>query len=348
LVKRDILLVLLSICKYKEIIMLAMVLKAPGKALELTEVAVPVPNADQVLIKITACAVCRTDLHILDGELAGPTLPLIPGHQIVGRVVQAGTNVTKFKINDRVGIGWLGFTCGTCEFCSSGKENLCDHIQFTGYNIDGGFAEYCVVNANKCFLLPECFSDTQVAPLLCAGSVGFRAYKKISNAKKIGIYGFGSAAHILLQVALFQHKQIYAFTREGDQAAQEFASKLGATWAGYSSQMPPELLDAAIIFAPVGELIPKALAAVKKGGIVVCGGIHMSEIPAFSYDLLWGERVLCSVANLTHQDGVEFLELAPQVPITTEVTTYSLPQANQALEDLRHGIFNGSAVILLE
>jgi len=232
--------------------MLAMILKAPGSALELTEVAVPVPNSDQVLIKITACAVCRTDLHIVDGELNAAKLPLIPGHQIVGRIVQLGVNVTQFKINDRIGIGWLGFTCGSCEFCNSGKENLCDHIQFTGYNIDGGFAEYCVANANKCFLLPESFSDTQVAPLLCAGSVGFRAYKKISDAKKIGIYGFGSAAHILLQVALFQHKQIYAFTRDGDQAAQEFATKLGAVWAGSSLQTPPELLDAAIIFAPIG------------------------------------------------------------------------------------------------
>jgi propanol-preferring alcohol dehydrogenase len=338
---------LLSICKYKEIIMLAMILKKSGN-LELAEVVRPVPNSDQVLIKITACAVCRTDLHILDGELADPKLPLIPGHQTVGRIVQLGASVTKFKIGDRIGVGWLGFTCGSCEFCSSGKENLCDQAKYTGYNLDGGFAEYCVANANKCFLLPERFSDIQVAPLLCAGSVGFRAYKKISDAKKIGIYGFGSAAHILLQVALFQHKQIYAFTRDGDQSAQEFAIKLGATWAGASSQMPPELMDAAIIFAPVGELIPRALSAVKKGGIVVCGGIHMSEIPAFSYDLLWGERILCSVANLTHQDGVEFLELAPQVSLSTEVTTYSLLEANKALQDLKSGKFNGAAVIKLE
>lgn len=327
--------------------MLAIILKAPGEALELSDINIPEPNKDQILIKITACAVCRTDLHILDGELAAAKLPLVPGHQIVGHVTQTGSDVTKFKIGDRVGVGWLGFTCGICEYCQADKENLCDHAQYTGYNIDGGFAEYCVADARKCFLLPAGFSDTQIAPLLCAGSIGFRAYKKIISAKKIGIYGFGSAAHILLQVALFQNKQIYAFTRDGDQSSQEFARKLGVTWVGSSSQQPPESLDAAIIFAQAGELVPAALAAVKKGGTVVCGGIHMSEIPAFSYDLLWGERILCSVANLTHRDGVEFLELAPQVPVATKVTTYALADTNKALQDLRSGNFNGSAVIVL-
>lgn len=327
--------------------MLAMVLEKSQRILQMRDVQTPEPSATQVLVKISACAVCRTDLHIVDGELNHPKLDLIPGHQIVGQIVKLGKQVNNLKIGNRVGISWLGYTCGKCEYCISDRENLCDFAKFTGYQLDGGFAEYCVAEANKCFILPSNYSDLEVAPLLCAGAVGFRAYKKILHAQKIGIYGFGSAAHILTQIAIFQNKQIYAFTRSGDFVAQQFALDKGAVWAGNSNVQPPQLLDAAIIFAPVGELIPQALAATKKGGIVVCGGIHMSEIPSFNYDLLWGERVLCSVANLTHQDGVEFLQLAPRVPVNTTITQYSLAETNQALADLRAGNFAGTAVVVV-
>lgn len=326
--------------------MLSMMLKKSGRVLELTEMPIPECLADQVLIQVSACAVCRTDLHIVDGELPNIPLPLIPGHQIVGKFVKIGSNVHNLRINDRVGVSWLGSTCEMCEYCNSDRENLCDSAKFTGYQINGGFAEYCVALAKHCYLIPENYSDVQAAPLLCAGAVGFRAYKMIGQAQKIGIYGFGSAAHILTQIAIKQGKQIYAFTREGDANAQNFALELGATWAGASNELPGDLLDAAIIFAPIGDLVPRALAAVKKGGKVVCGGIHMSEIPAFSYDLLWGERMLCSVANLTQSDGVEFLSLVAKIPVKTQVTTYSLQQTNEALEDLRNGKFNGAAVIV--
>lgn len=327
--------------------MKAMVLQSPSKLLQLMELPIPEPSASQVLIKVLACGVCRTDLHIVDGELKKPQSSLIPGHQVVGKIIKIGKEVRNFKLGDRVGVSWLGSTCETCKFCTHNQENLCAQAAYTGYTINGGFAEYCVANAAYCFAIPESYSDTQVAPLLCAGLVGYRAYRKISHMSKIGIYGFGSAGHILIQVAKFQNKHTYVFTKPNDAAAQELALQLGADWAGSSTDDPPELLDAAIIFAPVGELIPRALAVIDKGGIVVCGGIHMSEIPAFSYDLLWGERTVCSIANLTRQDGVEFLELAPKIPIQTAVTTYKLEQANQALADLRAGKFVGSAVICL-
>jgi alcohol dehydrogenase, propanol-preferring len=327
--------------------MRAALLKQVKQPLEICEIPIPIPNAEQVQIKVNACAVCRTDLHIVDGELNQPKAELIPGHQIVGHVTECGSNVQDLKVGDRVGVSWLGFNCGTCEYCLADQENLCDHAKFTGYSLDGGFTEYTLAFARHCYKLPDGYPDFQAAPLLCAGAVGFRAYKKIANAKKLGIYGFGSAAHILTQLAVFQNKQIYAFTSPGDINAQQFALKLGACWAGDSMQTPPELLDAAIIFAPVGSLIPQALAATRKGGIVVCGGIHMSEIPAFNYDLLWGERILCSVANLKHEDGVEFLELAPQVPVHTQVTKYSLSQINQALDDLRNGRVNGAIVVAI-
>lgn len=327
--------------------MKAMVLQKAGEELQLTELPIPEPSAIQVLIKVLACGVCRTDLHIVDGELERPKSALIPGHQVVGIIVKIGEQVSKFNIGDRVGVSWLSSSCGTCQFCLHKQENLCEQAIYTGYTINGGFAEYCVANAEYCFLIPTNYSDIQSAPLLCAGMVGYRAYRKILQATKIGIYGFGSAGHILCQVAKFQNKQVYVFTRPHDQAAQDLALLLGADWAGSSMEEPPVLLDAAIIFAPIGELIPRALAGINKGGTVVCGGIHMSEIPSFPYALLWGERCICSVANLTRQDGLDFLELASKVPIQSKVNTYSLEQANQALDDLRNGAFVGSAVICM-
>lgn len=328
--------------------MRAMVLEAPQQPLRSVDLPVPTPNAHQLLLKVHACGICRTDLHILDGELTHPKLPLVMGHQIVGTVEAIGDQVTGFSQGQRVGVPWLGQTCQHCRYCNSGQENLCDQAEFTGYTLDGGYAEYAVADAQFCFPLPEDYPDLQVAPLLCAGLIGYRSYRMTGDAEKIGFYGFGAAAHILIQVARHQGRQVYAFTRPGDTSAQEFARKLGAVWAGGSDQAPPELLDAAIIFAPVGALVPAALKAIRKGGNVVCAGIHMSEIPAFPYDILWEERSICSVANLTRQDGEEFLAIAPQVPIQTEVTQFSLQQANEALEALRNGEFNGSAVLVMD
>jgi propanol-preferring alcohol dehydrogenase len=325
--------------------MRAMILTEPRQLLQLVDVPIPTPNPQQVLIRVHACGVCRTDLHIVDGELTKPKLPLILGHQIVGTIVETGSQVKQFKVGDRVGVPWLGRTCNHCRFCLSQRENLCDFAQFTGYQINGGYAEYTVADEQFCFAIPAGYPDLQAAPLLCAGLIGYRAYRMVGDAEKIGFYGFGAAAHILIQVARHQGRQVFAFTRKGDLEAQQFALKLGAVWAGSSEELPPDRLDAAIIFAPAGLLVPTALKAVDKGGIVVCAGIHMSEIPAFSYDLLWQERVLRSVANLTRQDGEEFLALAPQVSVQTEVNLFPLAEANQALSALREGKVQGAVVL---
>ncbi|HEY9642242.1 MAG TPA: zinc-dependent alcohol dehydrogenase family protein [Coleofasciculaceae cyanobacterium] len=325
--------------------MRAMILKAAGHPLEEVELPVPVPHPDQVLIRVHTCGVCRTDLHIVDGELRQPKLPLIPGHQIVGTVVG---NSSAFPIGTRVGVPWLGHTCTHCHYCQSGRENLCDQAQFTGYQIDGGYAEYTVADQRFCFPIPTGYPDLQAAPLLCAGLIGYRSLMMTGAAKRLGIYGFGAAAHIIIQVARHQERQIFAFTRSGDTSGQQFARKLGAVWAGSSAEAPPEPLDAAIIFAPVGALVPTALKAVAKGGTVVCAGIHMSDIPSFAYELLWGERVLRSVANLTRRDGEEFLALAPQVPVQTQVEAFPLAAANQALESLRSGKIQGAAVLVVD
>ncbi|MBN9229204.1 MAG: zinc-dependent alcohol dehydrogenase family protein [Legionella sp.] len=325
----------------------AMVMKNINEKLIYTQVEKPSPNPQQILIKITACGICRTDLHVVDGELKHPKLPLIPGHQIVGVIEKLGKDVHSFTVGQRVGVPWLGGSCGHCSFCLTGRENLCDEARFTGYQIDGGFAQYCVANQQFCFPIPAMYSDAQAAPLFCAGLIGYRALLKTMEAKHLGLYGFGSAAHILTQVACKQGRQVYAFTIPGDLKAQQFAYQLGATWAGDANQSPPHLLDAAIIFAPVGSLVPLALKNTIKGGTVVCAGIHMSDIPSFPYELLWGERTLCSVANLTRKDGEEFLSLAPKIPVKTEVHTYTLKEVNEALEDLRYGRFSGSAVILI-
>ena len=326
--------------------MQAMVLHKAGSPLVLSKLPVPVPGQGQVLIKVIACGICRTDLHIIDGELPHPKLPLIPGHEIVGRIVSRGDGVTTFSQGDAVGVPWLGYTCGECRFCMAGQENLCNKAMFTGYTIDGGFSEFTVVDARYCFPMPEPYVNTSGAPLLCAGLIGYRSYRMIDpKAVNIGIYGFGAAAHILVQVGLSQGKQIFAFTREGDAPAQAFAKQLGACWAGGSSQVSPVKLDAAIIFAPAGELVPIALANCEKAGVVICGGIHMSEIPAFPYHLLWEERMVRSVANLTRNDAHSFLTLAPQVPVRTAVTEYRLAAANEAIRDLRRGAIHGAAVI---
>ncbi|BDV41702.1 alcohol dehydrogenase [Geotalea uraniireducens] len=326
--------------------MRAMLFTGVGRPLQLTEMPIPEPGPGQLLLKVHACGICRTDLHIIDGELTEPKLPLIPGHQIVGSVVAAGPGGGRFQSGARVGVPWLGSTCGTCHYCQSGRENLCDVPRFTGYQIDGGFAEYTVADSRFCFPIPAGYPDLQAAPLLCAGLIGYRSLVMAGEGPRLGIYGFGAAAHLVTQVARFQGREVYAFTRAGDAAGQEFARRMGARWAGSAEQRPPEELDAAIIFAPAGELVPAALRVVRKGGVVVCGGIHMSEIPAFSYDLLWGERSLRSVANLTRQDGEEFLALAPRIPIQTEATAYPLAAANEALEDLRRGAFCGAAVVV--
>jgi alcohol dehydrogenase, propanol-preferring len=328
--------------------MRAMILEAQGKPLREAQLPIPQPNSQQVLIQVRACGVCRTDLHIVDGELTQPKLPLILGHQIVGTVAAVGEQVKQFQIGSRVGVPWLGHTCNCCRYCLSGRENLCDYAQFTGYQIDGGYAEYAVADAQFCFPIPEGYPDLQAAPLLCAGLIGYRSYRMVENAEKIGFYGFGAAAHILIQLARYQKREVYAFTRAGDVKGQEFALELGAVWAGDSEELPPVPLDAAIIFAPIGSLVPAALRAVVKGGVVVCAGIHMSNIPAFPYEILWEERVLRSVANLTRRDGEEFLALAPQVPIRTEVHPFPLVQANEALDALRSGKINGAAVIVVE
>lgn len=328
--------------------MRAMLLEAPRQPLRLVNLPVPKPHPEQVLIRIHACAVCRTDLHIVDGELTHPKLPLIPGHQIVGIVEALGERVEKFHVGDRVGVPWLGYTCERCRYCVSGRENLCDYAEFTGYNLDGGYAEYTVADYRFCFAIPEGYPDLQAAPLLCGGLIGYRAYRMTGEAEKLGFYGFGSAAHILIQLARYQGRQVFAFTRSGDTQGQEFARQLGAVWAGGSDELPPEPLDAAIIFAPIGKLVPAALRAVAKGGVVVCAGIHMSDIPAFPYEILWEERVLRSVANLTRQDGEEFLALAPKVPIQTEVNLFNLSEANEALDALRSGKIEGSAVLVVD
>ena len=328
--------------------MRAMVLDAPKQPLQLRDVPTPRPDAGQLLVRVSACAVCRTDLHIVDGELPEPKLPLIPGHEIVGHVEEVGPNVKKFRESDRVGIPWLGWTCGECKFCRSGRENLCERARFTGYNIDGGYAEFAVADARFCFPLPDQFNNVAAAPLLCAGLIGFRALRKCGDPKRLGLYGFGAAAHIVAQVARFEGRDVFAFTRAGDVDTQKFAQRMGAKWAGGSDERPPEKLDAAIIFAPVGALVPVALRHVDKGGIIVSAGIHMSDIPAFPYRDLWGERAICSVANLTRRDGEEFLEIAPRVPIQTETETFPLAQANEALTRLREGQLSGAAVLLME
>jgi propanol-preferring alcohol dehydrogenase len=328
--------------------MRAMLFDAPGQPLRLVELPVPQPGPGQVLLKVHACGVCHTDLHILDGELNDPKLPLVLGHQIVGTVVQAGPGSKRFRTGERVGVPWLGATDGICRYCRDGRENLCDHPSFTGFNNDGGFAEYTAANERFCFPLPTGFADVESAPLLCAGMIGYRAYRMAGEiVDTLGIYGFGAAAHIVAQIAKYEGKQVYAFTRPGDTAAQEFALQRGADWAGDSTQAPPERLDAALIFAPVGPLVVAALKATNKGGVIVCGGIHMSDIPAFPYNLLWEERIIRSVANLTRRDGEEFLTLAPLVPIRTDVTTFSLEQTGEALEQLRFGQFVGAAVITI-
>ena len=326
--------------------MRGMVLDAARTPLRLASLAVPTPGRGQVLICVHACAVCRTDLHVVDGELTQPKLPLVPGHEIVGRVVALGAGVDRFAIGDRVGVPWLGWTCGACKFCRSGRENLCVQARFTGYQIDGGYGEYTAADQRFCFAIPDTYADIAAAPLLCAGLIGYRSLRMTGDARRLGLYGFGAAAHIIAQVARWQGRDVYAFTSPGDTEAQEFARELGAVWAGGSDQAPPEKLDAAIIFAPVGPLVPAALREVDRGGTVVCAGIHMSLIPSFPYDILWGERVVRSVTNLTRADGEEFLALAPQVPVKTRPLPYKLEQANQALDDLRAGRLQGAAVLV--
>jgi propanol-preferring alcohol dehydrogenase len=326
--------------------MRAMVLKEPGTPLALENRETPRPGPGQLLLKVKACAVCRTDLHVADGELPPKCEHIVPGHEIVGEVVEAGPGVSGFAVGQRVGVGWLGFTCGDCEFCRRGDENLCDFAKFTGYQIDGGFADYAIADARFCFPIPESYSDAGAAPLLCAGLIGYRSLKMAGPGRALGIYGFGAAAHIVVQVALYEGRSVYAFTRTGDLAAQHFARSLGCCWAGGSDEIPSEMLDAAIIFAPAGDLVPLALRAVKKGGIVVCGGIHMSDIPSFPYSILWGERVVRSVANLTRRDAIEFLALAPKVPVKTTVQLFGLTEANEALSRLRRGELSGAAVLV--
>lgn len=331
--------------------MRAMVMTQPNHPLTLRNLPVPRPGAGQLQVRVLACGVCRTDLHVVDGELSEPCLPLVPGHQIVGLITAVGTGVDAWSPGQRVGIPWLGGSCGHCAFCRDGRENLCDQARYTGYQRDGGFAEFAVADARYCFPIPVGFDDAQAAPLLCAGLIGYRAYRlatapELGTVARLGLYGFGAAAHILIQLARHHSRRVAAFVRRGDAAAQHFALELGADWAGAADERPPAPLDAAIIFAPAGELVPAALAAVRKGGRVVCAGIHMSDIPAFPYALLWGERSLCSVANLTRRDGEEFLPLAAAIPVFTRVRTYPLAAANEALADLRAGRFTGAAVVV--
>ncbi len=328
--------------------MRAIILDSPGELLRAAEVPIPKPGPEQVLIRVHACAVCRTDLHVVDGELKYPKLPLIPGHQIVGTVAETGERVERFVAGVRVGVPWLGWTDNTCGYCLTGRENLCDAARFTGYQIDGGYAEYTVADHRFCFPIPEGYPDLEAAPLLCAGLIGYRSLKMAGDAERLGIYGFGAAAHIIAQVARHQGRRIFAFTSPGDEGAQRFALELGAVWAGDSTEPPPEELDAAIVLAPVGALVPAALRAVAKGGVVVCGGIHMSEIPSFPYEILWGERVVRSVANLTRQDGEDFLALAPEVPVHTKVVPFPLEKANEALSALRGGEIRGAAALTVD
>ncbi len=328
--------------------MRAMVLEMPGQRLQLRDMPKPKPGRGQLLVRVSACAVCRTDLHVVDGELPNPKLPLILGHQIVGRVEQIGEGAnSKFQIGDRVGIPWLGWTDGDCAYCRSDRENLCDNARFTGYTIDGGYADFTVADARFCFQLPDRYSDVEVTPLLCAGLIGYRSYRKTADARRLGIYGFGNAAHLISQIALYEGRDLFVFTRPGDTVTQQAARKLGAVWAGGSDEMPPAKFDAAIIFASVGPLVPMALRALAKGGVVVCGGIHMSNIPSFPYADLWEERVITSVANLTRRDGEDFFEIAPRVPVQTKTETFPLDQANTALDRFRAGGLTGTAVLAI-
>jgi len=326
--------------------MQAMIFEGPGRPLRLIERDIPQPGKGQVLVQVLACAVCRTDLHLIDGELPDPKLPVIPGHEIVGRILAVGDGVATLKPNDRIGIAWLGYTCGICDYCVSGQENLCGSALFTGYQIDGGYATHAVADARYCFPLPENYDDAAVAPLLCAGLIGHRSLQATADPKNLGIYGFGAAAHIITQIAQYEGRSIYAFTRPGDEVAQDFARSLGCVWAGDSNMPPPELLDAAIIFAPIGSLVPTALEAVRKGGRVILGGIHMSDIPTMPYRLLWGERTIKSIANLTRQDAHEFLHMASQVNIKTSVNVMPMSAANEALERLRNGDVSGAIVLV--
>ncbi|HVW65111.1 MAG TPA: zinc-dependent alcohol dehydrogenase family protein [Nitrosospira sp.] len=326
--------------------MQAMVLEEPGQPVVLRTIPRPQPGPGELLVKVAACAVCRTDLHVIDGELPDPNFPIIPGHEIVGQVEACGADVDSFSIGQRIGIPWLGWTCGECRYCRNGMENLCPKARFTGYQINGGYAGYTVADARYCFRIPDLYSDVEAAPLLCAGLIGYRALKMAGEAKRVGIYGFGAAAHIVAQILAYQGRKLFAFTRAGDDAAQIFAGRMGAAWVGGSDAMPPEELDAAIIFAPVGSLVPAALRAIRPGGTAVCGGIHMSDIPAFPYDILWREKRLVSVANLTRRDAEEFLALAPQIPIKVTTESFALPQANVALTRLREGKLTGAAVLI--
>jgi propanol-preferring alcohol dehydrogenase len=325
--------------------MQAMVLTARGRPLEPMVLPVPSPGSRQVLVRVDACGVCRTDLHVVDGDLTKGKLPVVPGHEVVGRVVECGSDATGLHEGQRVGVPWLGYTCGVCTYCTRGSENLCDRARFTGYDLDGGYAEYLVVDHRYCFPLPDTYNDAAAAPLLCAGLIGYRSLAMTGDARRLGLYGFGAAAHIIAQVAGFEGREIYAFTKPGDLEGQAFARTLGAVWAGDSTSAPPEPLDAAIIFAPVGALVIAALEATRKGAAVVCAGIHMSDIPAFAYELLWGERIVRSVANLTRRDGIEFLSLAGRVPIRTTVECFHPSEANVALERLREGRITGAAVL---
>jgi propanol-preferring alcohol dehydrogenase len=328
--------------------MRAMLLEKAGEPLRLAQLAVPTPGPGQVLLRVRACAVCRTDLHVVDGELTRPKLPLVPGHEIVGTVARLGEGADRFNVGDRVGVPWLGWTCSACSYCRHGQENLCDRAKFTGYTLDGGYADYMVADQRFCFPIPQSYSDAEAAPLLCAGLIGYRSLVKAGSGKRLGIYGFGAAAHIVAQVARYQQREVYAFTRPGDEEAKKFALNLGMLWVGGSDEPPPANLDAAIIFAPVGALVPRALKAVAKGGTVVCGGIYMSDIPSFPYSILWEERSICSVANLTRRDAEEFLAVAPQVPVRTEIETFSLAEANEALTRLRAGSIRGAAVLVTD
>jgi alcohol dehydrogenase, propanol-preferring len=328
--------------------MKVMSLRAPGEAVQPVESPLPVIAAGQVLLAVQACGVCRTDLHLQDGELPDIPYPVTPGHEIVGRVVRRGREVTRFAEGDRVGVPWLGWTCGHCRHCSAGQENLCDAARFTGYTLPGGYAEYVAADARFCFPIPDWYADAEAAPLLCAGLIGYRAYRFAGDARNIGLYGFGAAAHLLAQIAKAQGRQVFAFTKPGDTAGQAFARQQGAAWAGGSEEMPPEPLDAAILFAPVGALVPIALRATRKGGRVVCAGIHMSDIPSFPYRLLWEERSIVSVANLTRQDGEEFMTLAARIELKPEVETMPLARANDALERLRRGEVRGAAVLVMK
>jgi propanol-preferring alcohol dehydrogenase len=326
--------------------MKAMRLHGPREPLRNDDTEVPEPGAGEVLLRVRACGVCRTDLHIVDGELEGAAHPLVPGHEIVGEVAAHGRGASRWPLGARVGVPWLGFACGACDFCRAGRENLCEHARFTGFHRDGGYAQYAVADERFCFALPDRYDDAHAAPLLCAGLIGYRAYAMAGEARRIGLYGFGAAAHLIAQVALHEGREVFAFTRAGDTASQAFASRLGCQWAGDSDAAPPVPLDAALLFAPVGALVPAALAAVRKAGVVVCAGIHMSDIPSFPYSLLWGERVVRSVANLTRRDGEEFMKLAARAPVETTIRRYDLGRANEALDDLRRGALDGAAVLV--